>query len=989
MTAWVLIIALIAGFIMPQNLHAETIPATSIDDAATLASGQSIDGIFEQPGVQWYKITPTQKDITEFSHIKLQLTSDQMVNVSVYSSKENAEQNYTFEQYNAGTDMSPDAATINFPIAWKGPYYVKVEYFGNIDEDGEMALADNQDEEQPPVEGGFGPAKFTLSAKDVKLPPSKDLSSGMDCPVEFSTSGKLSGADMLKSIRLFRDGILAKTQEGRNLSSLYYKSAPFIVLKLAMNKSAREEVYKNLVSLQTLIYDLNAGNSSHVISEKEEAAINALFNLSTAAVPAKLKAEMESISKKVDLSNLKGKEVADVAKKAGIQLPTQVKDKYIVKLKPGKKLSSLQSKSRSLSSLDVKNNNQLFDNMYVMELNDDQFSGMSAQSKTKAMKATVSQIEKLPEVEFVEKVQTYKALSADVQSPYQWSLANTGANDDKNDGKKGADIANNKLQNLVKNRSLKDTLIAVVDTGVDYTLADLQGRVRTDIGKNFVDTSATPLDDNGHGTHVSGIIAASAGNGYSIEGINQKAKILPVKVLDASGSGDTESIAYGIKYAVDKGAKVINLSLGGKYSRTLEYALKYAADHNVTVVAASGNDGQYGISYPASSQYAISVGATNSWDLVSDYSNYGIGLDLVAPGTNIPSLYPDGNVTYMSGTSMAAPHVTAVAGLLLSNNAKLKVSDIRTILHDTAKNVAFEEKDNQGEDGSMIDLIGGGGMIDPDDEITLPQGADLVSGFGRLNAFSAVSKVDLHVKLSSIYDNQNKVTGTTVKGAKVEVKKGSAVIGKATAASNGTFSVKIPVQKSNQKLDVIVTDSKNVAQTTFKVFVKKGKAPAAPKVSAISNTSTYVTGTAQPEAKIVVKNAAKKIVAQGKADSKGKFKLKIKKQKAGIKLYVTSEDLAKRVSKATTLVVKDKIAPAAPKVNKVTTKSTAVKGKAEVGSTVTLKYKGKTIGTAKTSKKGNFTIKMKKKPAGATLYLNAKDKAGNTSKSVKIKVKKA
>ncbi|GIN86311.1 cell wall-associated protease [Heyndrickxia sporothermodurans] len=979
-TALLLVFTLIVGFMIPQKYQAETVSVTPIEEATTITNGKVVEGTFEQPDVHWYKITPTSDQISKYSHMKLEVKSDQMVNVFVYSSKENAEKDQTFEQYAAGT--APDApAVIQFPYAWDGPYYIKVEYYG-FTEDPEI-----------PLEGvELGPANYSMSTSSVKLPPNEEASSG-DCPVEFSASGKKSGKDMLKAIRLFRDGILSKTKEGRQLSSLYYKSAPFLAFKLAFSKSMRDEVYDNLVVLQPLVNDLNKNgvNSTRVISKDEEKAINALFDIASNAVPAKLKSQMDDLAEKIGLTSLAGERLIDVSSKAGMKLPDSSKGKYIVKLKPGKKLSSLQSKtkgSKAFSSLSaVKKEDALFDNMYVVDMNDEQYAGMSASSKEKTLQATIKQVEKLPEVEFVEPVQTFHTLSKDIQSPYQWSLKNLGGDE----GKKGADIQNDKLQNLVNKRNVKDTLIAVVDTGVDYTLSDLKNRVRTDIGKNFVDKSLPPMDDNGHGTHVSGIIAAESNNGYSMEGINQKAKIMPVKVLNAGGSGDTEQIAYGIKYAVDHGAKVINLSLGGQYSRVLEYVLKYAASKNVVVVAASGNDGQFGLSYPASSQYVISVGATNALDLVSDYSNYGVGLDLVAPGTKIPSLVQDGNVTLMSGTSMATPHVAAVAGLLLSKNPKLKVADIRNIFHETSDYVAFKETDNKGvEGGSIIDLIGGGGGaigIDPD-EFKLPIGSDLVSGYGRLNAFSAFSTVDLNVKVNPIADNQSIVTGSAVKGSKVQVKKGSKVIGKATVSSKGIFSVKIPVQKSKQRLQVIVTDSTGMAKATLAIYVKKGKAPAAPKVNTISNKTTYVTGKAQPEANVVIKNASKKIIGQGKTNAKGEFKVKIKKQKAGTALYLTSVDLAKRTSSAVKVVVKDKIAPAAPKVNAVTSQATAVKGKAEKSSTVTVKTKSKTLGKAKADKKGNFSVKIKKQKSGTVLYVTAKDKAGNISKVTKVTVKK-
>ena len=962
-TACVLIFALIFSLMVPLNSQAAA--ATPIENVKTIKNGDTLNGKFEKPDVQWYQISPTTEEVQKFSHIEFEVNSDKILNISVYQDKEKAEKdesNYMVSSY-------PDEkAVVDFPYAWEGTYYVKVEYFGDTDEEGN------------PKPDAENVAEYSINAHSVTLPPSagdegEELES---CPVELSVNDKKTGESMLKTLRLFRDEVLTKSSEGRTLSSLYYKASPFLALHLAGNKTAREAVYNHLVEIKPLIEDLNenGASSTAVISNKQQEAIKALFNKSADVAPAGLKKDMDAIAKKINLDKLAGERIIDIASKAGIELPASknVKNKYIVKLKPGKSLSSVQSKisRKGYGTLSVapKQQEVLYDDMYVIEL--------SNQAKMSTA-SSLSNIERLPEVEYIEPVKTYKALSADIQSPYQWSLNNAGGEE----GIKGADIDNEKLQNLIKKRNLKDTLVAVIDTGVDDSLADLQGVVKMESGKNFIDKKEKAIDDNGHGTHVSGIIAAKADNGYSMQGINPVAKIMPVKVLDSSGYGDNEKIALGIKYAVDHGAKVINLSLGGEYSRTIEYALKHAAAKNVMVVVASGNDGMEGLSYPASSKYAISVGATNALDLVSDYSNYGSKLDLVAPGTAIPSLVPNGNVTYMDGTSMAAPHVAAATALLLSGNPGLKVNEVREILHETSEYVAFEEEDNvdpyegyEPEDGEIII---------PEEE--LPVGKDLVSGYGRLNAYSALSAVDLQAKVNLVLDTQTKLTGSAKKGSVIEVKSGNKTLGKGTAAANGTFTVTIPVQKAEQQLTVNISDSSKLAVSSIKVFVNKGATPNKPTVKALSDKDTYVTGQSQADMKITIKNSAKKVIGSGNTDSKGNFKVKISKQKAGTKLSVTATDLAKRESKAATVTVLDKTAPDAPKVNEVSDKDTTVTGKAEIGSTVTVKHSNKNIGTAKADSKGNFSIKISKKKAGSALYVSAKDKAGNTGKAAKVTVK--
>ncbi|MFE5431276.1 Ig-like domain-containing protein [Peribacillus simplex] len=960
-TAYVLIFALIFSLMVPLNSQAAAV--TPIENVKTIKNGDTLDGKFEKPDVQWYQISPTTEEIQKFSHIEFEVNSDKILNISVYQDKEKAEK----DESNYFVSSYPDEkAVVDFPYAWEGTYYVKVEYFGDTDDEGN------------PIPDAENVAEYSINAHSVTLPPSagdegEELES---CPVEVSVNDKKTGESMLKTLRVFRDEVLTKSPEGRTLSSLYYKASPFLALHLAGNKTAREAVYNHLVEVKPLIEDLNenGASSTAVISNKQQEAIKALFKKSTDVAPAGLKKDMEAIANKVNLDKLAGERIVDIASKAGIELPASknVKNKYIVKLKPGKSLSAVQSKisGKGFGTLSApKQQEVLYDDMYVVEL----------KNQAKMSTAALSGIEKLPEVEYIEPVKTYKAFSADIQSPYQWSLDNAGGEE----GIKGADIDNEKLQNLIKKRNLKDTLVAVIDTGVDDSLADLQGVVEMESGKNFIDKKEKAIDDNGHGTHVSGIIAAKADNGYSMQGINPLAKIMPVKVLDSSGFGDNEKIALGIKYAVDHGAKVINLSLGGEYSRTIEYALKHAAAKNVMVVVASGNDGMDGLSYPASSKYAISVGATNALDLVSDYSNYGFQLDMVAPGTGIPSLVPNGNVTYMDGTSMAAPHVAATTALLLSANPGLKVNEVRQILHDTSEYVKFEEEDNaypyeeyEEEDGEIIL---------PEEE--LPVGKDLVSGYGRLNAYSALSAVDLQAKVNLVMDTQTKLTGSAKKGSVIEVKSGNKTLGKGTAAANGTFTVTVPVQKAAQQLTVNISDSSKLAVSSIKVFVNKGATPNKPTVKAVSDKDTYVTGQSQADMKISIKNSAKKVIGSGNTDSKGNFKVKISKQKAGTKLSVTATDLAKRESKAATVTVLDKTAPDAPKVNEVSDKATSVTGKAEIGSSVTVKYSNKNIGTAKADSKGNFSIKISKKKAGSALYVSAKDKAGNTGKAAKVTVK--
>ena len=210
-----------------------------------------------------------------------------------------------------------------------------------------------------------------------------------------------------------------------------------------------------------------------------------------------------------------------------------------------------------------------------------------------------------------------------------------------------------------------DVTIAVVDTGVDLNHQDLQGKLTS--GYDFVDNDATPGDEHGHGTHCAGIAGAAWGNSKGIAGAGADCTIMPVRVLDADGSGLSDQVASGIEWAVDHGAKIISLSLGGPApSNVLNDAVNYAWDHGAVVVCAAGNDGTATRNYPAAYTHVISVGATNQNDSRASFSNFGDWVMVAAPGENIYSTLPNNQYGYMGGTSMATPHVAGILGLIWS-----------------------------------------------------------------------------------------------------------------------------------------------------------------------------------------------------------------------------------------------------------------------------------------------------------------------------------
>lgn len=251
--------------------------------------------------------------------------------------------------------------------------------------------------------------------------------------------------------------------------------------------------------------------------------------------------------------------------------------------------------------------------------------------------------------------------------------------------------------------------IGVLDTGIDSNHPSLSNLVNTSLGRSFVDS--TTIDRNGHGTHVAGTIASYG----SVSGVMQNATLIPIKVLSDSGSGTMYGIQQGIIHAANVRADVINMSLtGGGYDRGIDEAIQSAVSLGTIVVAATGNEGVSSISYPAAYSGSIAVGSVTSSRTRSSFSNYGTGLDVMAPGSNIYSTYPNGQYTSMSGTSMATPHVAGVLGLMRSANPNLTPAAARDILRNTAQPAGSANQYGYGiVDAYAAVLAAGGGTPQP------------------------------------------------------------------------------------------------------------------------------------------------------------------------------------------------------------------------------------------------------------------------------------
>jgi subtilisin family serine protease len=309
----------------------------------------------------------------------------------------------------------------------------------------------------------------------------------------------------------------------------------------------------------------------------------------------------------------------------------------------------------------------------------------------------VADLERSPDVAYAEPDSPRSAFATPPSDPSfgdQWALSNTGqqiffgsTSRDWYLGTPGDDIDVAPAWDL----PIGDTpTVAVVDSGVDLEHPDLKANIVSG-GKDFVDGDDVPQDQNGHGTHVAGTIGAVGNNGVGVTGVAGTAHLLPVRVLNASGSASVSTVIKGEQYAVAAGAKIVNMSLGGASPSQPEYDTLRAAENTLFVVAA-GNDGanvDTTDSYPCAYDLpnVICVAATGGHDELASFSNYGAdSVDIAAPGVDILSTYPTAlrstrrGYEWLSGTSMATPEVAGAAALLLGQDPALTPWQVRAKL---------------------------------------------------------------------------------------------------------------------------------------------------------------------------------------------------------------------------------------------------------------------------------------------------------------------
>lgn len=255
--------------------------------------------------------------------------------------------------------------------------------------------------------------------------------------------------------------------------------------------------------------------------------------------------------------------------------------------------------------------------------------------------------------------------------------------------------------------------VAIVDTGIDIKHPDLKENLKG--GVNAIWATSSYTDDNGHGTHVAGTVAA-VNNNFGVVGVGPKIDLYAVKVLDRKGSGYLSDVIEGLDWAIANGMQVVNMSLGTSSDvQSFHDAVARVNAAGIVQVAAAGNSGG-AVNYPAAYSEVIAVSATDQADVIASWSSRGAEVDLAAPGVSIYSTYKGSAYSTLSGTSMASPHVAGAAALVLSiptkcdynSDGKCSPAEVQQRLEETARDLGAVGKDN----------LYGSGLIDAEKATT-------------------------------------------------------------------------------------------------------------------------------------------------------------------------------------------------------------------------------------------------------------------------------
>ena len=374
-------------------------------------------------------------------------------------------------------------------------------------------------------------------------------------------------------------------------------------------------------------------------------------------------------------------------------------DSVIVKLRPSTNAQRINTLQNKLNVTEVEETKTL--GLELWEINN------------LSVEEAIATYSEDPAIEYIEPnyVVSIENLPNDPSFNELWGLNNTG----QTGGVDNADIDAPEAWDI---ETGSDVVIGVIDTGIDYTHPDLDDNVWVNPGEipnngiddddngyiddyhgyDFVNNDGDPFDDEGHGTHVSGTIAAEGNNGVGVTGVNWNAQIMGLKFLDAFGFGDTFGAIQAIEYATMMGADLTNNSWGGGgFSQALEDAIAASGEQGQLFIAAAGNessDTDVFAHYPSSYDLdnIISIAATTDSDLLAGFSNYGAtSVDLGAPGQDILSTTPDNTYSSFSGTSMATPHVAGVVSLLLSQFPSLSHQEVKERILGTSDPIAALE----------------------------------------------------------------------------------------------------------------------------------------------------------------------------------------------------------------------------------------------------------------------------------------------------------